>query len=144
MPKHTPEEREARQFLLKLISDVAAAKRAVGRYYPDGLTPFDENALHTAFEERDRLEVRVNALLSALKTADTEGDKTEKARLKADLVAVRAGKRKAEAAVSALSKAYLRYRRAAGPFTDAGRVMSRAAFYALPEFSGAAVPDPKP
>ena len=131
MPGSTATERQARRALLRFAAVVRLAKWTRDRYYQNGIEPFDEAALHAAFENADRLETRLNALSAELKRLKAEGDKAGAAARAETLREAKRERGETEREIRSRSAAYARYRRVAGPYLDACRLRDRQGFYEM-------------
>lgn len=118
MPKNSPAEKQARKDMLELISDMKAAKKAVSKYYPDGIEEFDMSVFEKLFEAEDKNEAELNETAKLLKTAK-ETKNGDVAELKEKYAGLRQTKKDIEKEIKKATDYNSIYHRAAKPYLDA-------------------------
>lgn len=128
MPKNTERERENRRDTLTLIENMKAAKKAVKKYYPNGLEPFDSEVFEKLFEAQDDNEAQIAEAIKELKAARESGDKGA-AEIKAKIASLRQTRREIAAELKKATNQNSIYYRAAKPYLDAERLLKQRKNY---------------
>ena len=111
LPTGTPEEKEIRKAWLEIAKGEIAAKRILQKQYPNGITPFEEDAFDHLFRAEDEAD-------AALQKAYSEKDKAAIRRLRAE-------KAQIKQQLAQTNKAFARYNRAVKPYRDAQKLLQK-------------------
>ncbi|MDD6275212.1 MAG: MFS transporter [Clostridia bacterium] len=106
LPKNTPEEREFRDKIIDKAHQEKAAKKAVKKYYPNGIEEFDRSVFQKLFDAEDQADLD-------LKNAKTRQE-IENARLL---------KKKVAHEIKKATNQFSIYNRAAKPYLDAKKLI---------------------
>lgn len=130
MPTDTPEHKERRKDMMRLLSDIKAAEKAIKKYYPNGIVPFDHTVFEELFRSEDEAEYERRRLIGKLRLAENSKDAAEQARLKAELRSVTQKKREIGVKIKKATDENSIYYRAAKPYLDAVKTVAQSANYA--------------
>ncbi len=143
MPRGTDFEKDRRRDALLLVSQVKAAKKAMKKYYPHGIAPFDSHVFETLFKAEDTNEQALHDTLRALKQAKEAGDKAQTAALKRRVQALQRNRADLKTQIRIATDQNSIYYRAARPLLDAKRKLAQADNYAHLDEIIALYPDAK-
>lgn len=128
LPRSTEQERLIRTNKLHLAADLKTAARTAKKYYPNGITPFDEKSLYELFDLEDKNELELHACAKKLKSAKEQ--KGDVASIQAEYDELRNNKLRIKNAIKKASAENSRYHRAAKPYLDALRIVAQKEDYA--------------
>ena len=129
MPKTTQREKELRRNTLMQIESFKTSKKAVKKYFPDGIVEFDSKVFDELFRAEYENEVALNEALKALKAAKDAKRREEIPELKE---AVKAYQRERSVIADKIKKATEEnsiFYRAAKPYLDAKKLLTQAENY---------------
>ncbi|MCR4563207.1 MAG: MFS transporter [Clostridiales bacterium] len=129
LPKATEFQKERRRDALIQISNIKAARKAMKKYYPDGVTVFDSSIFETLFKAEDDANNELFATANALKTARENGDKASVNALKSKMKEIQLKQAKIKGEIKKATNENSLYYRAAKPFIDAKRIISQCENY---------------
>lgn len=70
LPNGTAEEKAVRKYARKMYRDIKYSSKAAKRYFPDGITVFDDSVLEKLYKEEYEAEVALQNALKGMKTAN--------------------------------------------------------------------------
>ena len=111
MPRTTAEEKEIRHMWLDAAHSEKTATKVIARYFPEGITEFDEDVFQKLFDQEDKAD-------EELKKASAQNDKNAAAQL-------RQRKRLIAAEIKKAQKQYSIYNRASRPYNEAQKLLQR-------------------
>lgn len=127
MPKATPLEKENRRNALIQASNITAAKKAIKKYYPNGIVEFDSSVFEALFKAEDENELAIHEALKAMKEAkENKADTTE---LKAIVKKLQFNREKIKQDIKEATNQYSIYYRAVKPYLDAKKTISQMESY---------------
>ena len=129
MPRATAQEREVRRDALMRIENVAVARRAVRRDFPNGLEPFDNGVFDRLFRAEEENARELEQTLQAVKKAKEAGNEQALPALRQAVKTQQARRTQIGAEIKQASDDYARYYRAAKPYLDAKRLLAQAENY---------------
>ncbi|MGN1203186.1 MAG: MFS transporter [Eubacterium sp.] len=129
MPRNTQEEKDRRRDALIQISKIKTAKKAVKKYFPNGIEEFDSSVFETLFKAEDDNELALHETLSSLKTAKENKDKAAAANIKKQVKALQLQKAKIKEEIKEATNQNSIYYRAAKPYLDAKRTLVQVKNY---------------
>lgn len=129
MPKNTPEEKDRRRDALIQISKIKTAKKAIKKYFPNGIEEFDSAVFETLFKAEDENELALHNALKAMKTAKENKNEADIQRLKKQIKALQAQKTKIKKDIKAATEQNSIYYRAAKPYLDAQKTLKQMENY---------------
>lgn len=129
MPKSTPEEKEDRRAALSAYNEMKAAKRAIKKYYPDGLNEFNLSVFDKLFDADEKNENEINSIIEKIKSANESGDKATVRQLKAELTPLRRIRSQIKAEIKKATKQNSIYNRAAKPYIKAQKLIAQSENY---------------
>ncbi len=130
MPKTTEEEKNRRRNMLMQIQDTKAARKAVKKYYPNGITEFDVSCFDELFKREDAAEEKLFAVSKEMKQAKEAGNKDKVSQLKQELLLAKKEKAVVNREIKEMTLKNSIYHRAAKPYLDAKKVIAQAQNYA--------------
>lgn len=129
MPKNTPEEKDRRRDALIQISKIKTAKKAIKKYFPNGIEEFNSAVFETLFKAEDENELALHNALKAMKTAKENKNEADIQRLKKQIKALQAQKAKIKKDIKAATEQNSIYYRAAKPYLDAQKTLKQMENY---------------
>lgn len=129
MPKNTQEEKDRRRDALMQISKIKAAKKAIKRYFPNGIVEFDNSVFETLFKAEDENELALHETLKSLKSAKESNDETKIQKLKKQVKTLQVQKAKIRAELKEATNKNSIYYRAAKPYLDAEKTLKQMENY---------------
>lgn len=130
MPKSTAAEKNTRASMLNIISSVSAAAKAKAKYYPDGIEEFDTDVFEKLFEADDNNEKELAELLAEIKKLKTEkGDAGKINALKDEVKDLQRIRKEVKAEIKKATAQNSIYHRAAKPYLDSLRTVTRSEDY---------------
>lgn len=129
MPKNTQEEKDRRRDALMQISKIKAAKKAIKRYFPNGIVEFDNSVFETLFKAEDENELALHETLKSLKSAKESNDETKIQKLKKQVKTLQIQKAKIRAELKEATNKNSIYYRAAKPYLDAEKTLKQMENY---------------
>lgn len=129
MPKSTEEQKERRKNTIRLIKDIESAKKAIGKYFPEGVIEFDSGIFDELFRAEDNIELEFAKTLKAEKLAKESKDKAKVSELKAQVKALQNKKREIQLLIKKANEENTKYYRATKPYTDAKRIVAQSENY---------------
>lgn len=130
MPSQTQIQKNFRRDALVRDENIKAAKKALKRYFADGLTGFDAAEIEKLYEEENAVINLFDELCTEIKKAKEHNNKREVKKLNDSITAVQTEKKKIARKVKERENLNLIYFRAIKPYTDALRVTAQAKAYA--------------
>jgi glycoside/pentoside/hexuronide:cation symporter, GPH family len=130
MPVDTPEHKERKKDMSRLLGDVKTSQKAIAKYFPNGIVPFDSSVFDELFKSEDEAELEKNKILSQIKAAKNEKNSSEEAALKTKLKAVMAQNKEIGAKIKKATNDNSVYYRAAKPYLDAVKLIKQSENYA--------------
>ncbi len=130
LPANTEEEKKHRRKMIEFVSDMAAAKKAAGKYFPNGIVEFDISRFDELFKAEDEAQADFLATAKLLKQAKESGDAFAIREHNEALKEIKRRKREIEKAIKAATNENSVYHRAAKPYLDALKVVRQAENYA--------------
>ncbi len=129
MPKSTDKEKELRRNALMQLENTKVAKKAINRYYPNGIEEFDSSVFDKLFKAEDEFELKLHDALKALKNAREANDKGEISRLKIEVKSFQKTKKEIAAEIKKATQLNSIFYRAAKPYLDAKKLLAQADNY---------------
>ena len=129
MPKDSEEDKERRRTQLIQISNISAARRAIARYFPDGIEEFDSSVFEKLFAEEDGAEEELGNTLKALKKAKEEKNAESINMLKVRIKDIKARKARIEKEIKEATDRNSIYYRASKPYQDARKLLMQRENY---------------
>lgn len=123
MPKNTQEEKDRRRDALMQISKINAAKKAIKKYFPDGIEEFDSSVFETLFKAEDENELALHETLNHLKAARENKDKAKIQSLSRRVKELQLQKAKIKEEIKEATNKNSIYYRAAKPYLDAEKTL---------------------
>lgn len=121
MPKATNLEKENRRNALIQASNIVSAKKAIKKYYPNGIVEFDASVFESLFKAEDENELAIHEALKAMKQAkEHKADTTE---LKAIVKKLQANREKINQDIKEATNQNSIYYRSVKPYLDAKKVL---------------------
>ncbi len=130
MPVDTPEHKERKKDMSRLLGDVKTSKKAIKKYFPNGIVPFDSSVFDELFKSEDENELEKNKIISQIKVAKTEKNSSEETALKIQLKIVMAQKKEINAKIKKATNENSVYYRATKPYLDAVKLIRQSENYA--------------
>ena len=129
MPKTSEREKELRRNTLMQIESFKTSKKAVKKYFPDGIKEFDSSIFEELFKAEYENDVAVNEALKALKAAKDAKKKEEIPELKQAVKAFQRERAKIAAKIKQATEDNSIFYRAAKPYLDAKKLLTQAENY---------------
>ncbi len=129
MPKNTQRERELRRNTFIQISNFKASKKAVKKYFPNGIKEFDSKVFDELFKAEYENDVAVNEALRALKAAKDEKRRDDIPRLKAEVKVLQRERAVIARNIKKATEENSIFYRAAKPYLDAKKLLTQAENY---------------
>lgn len=129
MPKSTPEEKEERKAALYAYREIKSAKKAIKKYYPDGIKEFDLSVFDKLFDVDEKNENEINSIIEKIKSANESGDKATVRQLKSELTPLRRIRSQIKAEIKKATKQNSVYNRAAKPYIKAQKLIAQSENY---------------
>lgn len=129
MPKNTQEEKDRRRDALIQISKIKASKKAIKKYFPNGIVEFDSSVFEELFKAEDENELELHNSLKAMKQAKENKNTAEVQQLKAKVRQLQFQKAKIKEEIKDATEKNSIYYRAAKPYLDAKRTLIQASNY---------------
>lgn len=127
MPRTTPLEKENRRNALIQASNIASAKKAIKKYYPNGIVEFDASVFDSLFKAEDENELAINEALKTMKAAkEHKADTTE---LKAIVKKLQQNREKINQDIKQATNQNSIYYRSVKPYLDAKKTLSQKKNY---------------
>ncbi|MBQ9530675.1 MAG: MFS transporter [Eubacterium sp.] len=129
MPKNTEREKEIRRNTLMQIENFKTSKKAVKKYFPDGIKEFDSKIFDELFKAEYENDVAVNEALKALKAAKDAKLKNEIPELKQAVKAYQNERKRIADEIKKATDENSIFYRAAKPYLDAKKLLNQAENY---------------
>ncbi len=129
MPKTTEREKELRRNTLIQIESFKNSKKAIKKYFPDGIREFDAGVFDELFKAEYENDVAISEALKALKAAKEAKLKNEIPELKQAVKAFQKERTRIAADIKKATNDNSIYYRAAKPYLDAKKLLSQAENY---------------
>ena len=129
MPKTTEREKELRRNTLMQIESFKTSKKAIAKYFPDGIKEFDSKLFDELFKAEYENDVAVNEALKALKAAKDAKLKNEIPELKQAVKAFQKERAKIAQDIKKATDDNSIFYRAAKPYLDAKKLLNQAENY---------------
>lgn len=123
LPKSTQQEKDHRRNTLILIDKMKTAKKAVKKYFPNGIEEFDNSCFDSLFKAEDDIELRLHAKMKELKSAKEQGNKAKASAIKAEIKELQLKKKDAQECIKVATDKNTIYYRAAQPYLDAKKLL---------------------
>ncbi|MCH5199240.1 MAG: MFS transporter [Oscillospiraceae bacterium] len=125
MPKTTEAEKESRRNLLMLRENIRSAKKAVKKYYPNGIEDFDNSVFEKLFAAQDKNENDISDTVKSLKRMNEDGNKDMASAQKLRLKELHSVKKEIEKEIKKATDQNSIYYRAAKPYLDAVKLIKQ-------------------
>ena len=129
MPKSNEREKELRRNTLMQIESFKTSKKAVKKYFPDGIREFDSGIFEELFKAEYENDVAVNEALKALKAAKDAKKKEEIPELRQAVKAYQKERAQIAAKIKQATEENSIFYRAAKPYLDAKKLLAQAENY---------------
>lgn len=129
MPKNTQEEKDRRRDALMQISKIKASKKAIKKYFPNGIIEFDNSVFETLFKAEDENELALHNSLKAMKIAKENKNTAEIQKLKLQVKELQLRKAKIKEEIKEATNKNSIYYRAARPYLDAVKTLKQMENY---------------
>ena len=129
MPKTTEREKEIRRNTLIQIESFKTSKKAVKKYFPNGIVEFDSKIFDKLFSAEYENDVAMNEALKALKAAKDAKLKDEIPELKKAVKALQDQRTKIAQDIKKATDDNSIYYRAAKPYLDAKKLLTQSENY---------------
>lgn len=129
MPKTTQEEKDRRRNALMLLSQLKTSKKAIKKYFPNGIVAFDSSVFETLFKFEDENEKALRNALNSLKTAKENGETDSIPELNRHVKELQIEKKKIKRDIKIATNKNSIYYRAAKPYLDAERTLKQSKNY---------------
>ena len=129
MPNVTQEDKDRKREAYMFVSQMKTAKRAVKKYFPDGIKEFDSSVFKVLFEEEDANALKMHETLLKMKSAKEAGNKDEINNLKISIDEIRLEKKKIDSLLKRATEENSIYYRSAKPYLDAKKKLIQAENY---------------
>lgn len=129
MPKTTQEEKDRRRNVLIMISEIKTAKKAVRKYFPEGIKPFDASVFELLFKAEDENELALHNALRKMKQAKEEKDKAAVQTQKAAVQQLQIQKADIKRDIKAATEKNAIYYRAVKPYLNAEKLLKQQENY---------------
>lgn len=129
MPKNTKEEKDRRRDALMQISKIKASKKAIKKYFPNGIIEFDNSVFETLFKAEDENELALHNSLKAMKIAKENKNTADIKRLKTQVKELQFQKAKIKEEIKEATNKNSIYYRAARPYLDAVKTLKQMENY---------------
>lgn len=124
LPSSTQEEKEIRKYAKKMLRDINYAAKAARKYFPDGVTQFDDSILEKLYKDEYEAEVALQNALAAMKNAKESGNNVT---VHSNAVAeCRKNQKKVKAELNKANRQNALYYSAAKPWLDACKTVRRS------------------
>lgn len=129
MPKNTQEEKDRRRDAFMQLSNIKAAKKAIKKYFSNGIVEFDSSVFEILFKAEDENEFALHKTLKLLKAAKENKDDEELQRLKMQVKELQLQKTRIKAEIKKATNDNSVYYRAAKPYLDAKKTLTQMENY---------------
>ena len=129
MPKSTELEKERRREALAQVSNVKAAKKAIDKYFPNGIVEFDSSVFDSLFRREDENELELHNALKSMKKAKENKDSAQVQMLKSTIDKLQRERKRIDNEIKQATESNSVYYRAAKPFLDAQKLIIQAENY---------------
>ena len=129
MPRVTAAEREQRNELIRLRGQLKTARRAVKKYFPNGIVPFDASVFEKLFFTQDAIERQIADTVKSLKSVRESENKKMATAVNNQLKALHQRKKEVEREIKEATNQNSVYYRAAKPYLDAQKLIRQAENY---------------
>ena len=123
MPKSTELEKENRRNALIQASNILAAKKAIKKYFPNGIVEFDVSVFEELFKAEDENELAIHEALLSMKQAKEH--KADTKELKDIVKKLQFNREKIKQDIKDATNQYSIYYRAVKPYIDAKKVLAQ-------------------
>lgn len=123
MPKSTELEKENRRNALIQASNILAAKKAIKKYFPNGIVEFDVSVFEELFKAEDENELAIHEALLSMKQAKEH--KADTKELKNIVKKLQFNREKIKQDIKEATNQYSIYYRAVKPYIDAKKVLAQ-------------------
>lgn len=123
MPKSTELEKENRRNALIQASNILAAKKAIKKYFPNGIVEFDVSVFEELFKAEDENELAIHEALLSMKQAKEH--KADTKELKDIVKKLQFNREKIKQDIKEATNQYSIYYRAVKPYIDAKKVLAQ-------------------
>ena len=129
LPKGTWEEQERRRNILMQISETKAAKKAIKKYFPNGIKEFDKSVFTELFDKENAMELEIHNKLKELKAAKENGDKALSDSINGEIKQAQLELKKVRSDIKNAMNENSIYYRAAKPYLDAVKTLAQCENY---------------
>lgn len=129
MPKSTDQEIENRRNAIIQVSNVKSAKKAIKKYFPNGIVEFDNSVFEALFKAEDDNELELHETLKVLKLAKEAKKDSEIPELKARVDVLQKKREKIKQDIKEATNKNSVYYRAAKPYLDAQKTLKQMENY---------------
>lgn len=123
MPKSTQEEKELRKMAIETARQERFSKKALAKYYPNGIKEFDRSVFNEIFDREDEIEVQRHEKIELLDKARKNKDEQEVSRLRTELRQLQKELQGLYRREKTLGDEYAKFNRAAKPWLDAKKLL---------------------
>lgn len=123
LPKNTVAKKEQRSAAIDRARKMVAARKAIAKYYPQGLTEFDQRIFDKLFAAEDKNEAELHAAILALKAAREEKDRAQIRTEKEAVAALQKQRAQIKQEIKKATNQNSIYNRAAKPYLDAQKLL---------------------
>lgn len=121
MPRNTAEEKEKRKTAIGAAKNIATAKKAAKKYFPDGIVEFDSSVFEELFAREDKAELAHHNALKEMKALRSSNMNTDG--IKAEIDRIQKEKDKIKKEIKSATEKNSVYYRAAKPYLDAKKLL---------------------
>lgn len=129
MPKHTQVEKDRRRDAIILASKMRSAKKAVRKYFPNGIEVFDSSVFEKLFDAEDQNDQDIERVVQDIRKAHKKKDQNAVAQGKAELRRLHTQQRQIEQSIKEATNRNSIYYRAAQPYLDAKKLLTQQQNY---------------
>lgn len=129
MPKNTQIEKDRRRDAIILASKMRSAKKAVRKYFPNGIEAFDSSVFEKLFDEEDQNDQDIERVVQDIRRAHKKKDRKAVAQGKAELRRLHTQQRQIEQSIKEATNRNSIYYRAAQPYLDAKKLLTQQQNY---------------
>ncbi len=129
MPQNSEREKEIRRNTLMQIENFKTARKAVKKYYPNGIKEFDPGVFDELFKAEYENDVAIHEALKALKAAKDAGRRQEIPQRRQTVRACQIQRRAIAQSIKQATDENSRYYRAAKLYLDAKKLLAQAENY---------------
>ncbi len=130
LPRNTETQINRRRNLLIRLQSIKDAKKALARYYPDGIEEFDKKSLDELYDAENDAQANLLEISAKIKKAKEDKNNEILAELKNELSSFKKAKSVIRQKIKVKEHQYTVYCRAVKPYLDSKRIIAQAESYA--------------